>query len=42
MINLLQEELRFVLLNYSEQIALHTITDFNFMAFFAHELLVTR
>ena len=32
MINLLFEEPPFPLLNYSEQIALYTITDFNFMA----------
>ena len=34
MINLLSEGLAFVLLNYSEQTALHTITDPNFKALF--------
>ena len=34
MINLLSEGFPFVLLNYSEQIALRTITDSNFKAFF--------
>ena len=39
MISLLFEELPFILLNYSKQIPLYTIIDFNFMAlFFAYEL----
>ena len=32
MINLLFEELPFILFNFSEQIALYTIIDFNFIA----------
>ena len=34
MINLLLEELPLILLNYSEQIAVNTIIDFNFMVLF--------
>ena len=37
------EELPFILLNYSEQIALYTHIHFNFMAFFfAYELFNTK
>ena len=39
MISLLFEELPFILSNYSEQIPLYAIIDFNFMAlFFVYEL----
>ena len=37
------EELPFILLNYSEQIALYIIIDFNFMAvFFAYKLFYNK